>query len=101
MQAVFRTNERFLAPTDHMNILVNVPKTINKSTKESAKIVILDENYFSEEAEVLFAIGKYLSLAEEPLKARDYIRRAIKLDKRYRKKLLEDKAFDQVWDSFA
>lgn len=74
---------------------------LNKSPKEAAKILILDENYFSEEAEVLFAIGKYLSLAEEPLRARNYIRRAIKLDNRYRKKLLEDKAFDQVWDSFA
>ena len=74
---------------------------LNKSPKEAAKILILDENYFSEEAEILFAIGRYLSFAKEPLRARDYIRRAIKLDNRYRKKLLEDKALDQVWDSFA
>ena len=74
---------------------------LNKSPKEAAKILILDENYFSEEAEILFAIGRYLSFGEEPVIARDYIRRAIKLDNRYRKKLLEDKALDQVWDSFA
>ena len=53
-----------------------------------------------EQADVLFAIGRYLALADDLNKAKDYIRRAIKLNGMYRSEFLEDDAFDAVWDSF-
>ena len=51
-------------------------------------------------ADVLFAIGRYLALAGNLNKAKDYIRRAIKLNGKYRSEFLEDDAFDAVWESF-
>jgi hypothetical protein len=55
---------------------------------------------FKEQADVLFAIGRYLALADEIMRARDYLRRAMKLDTNLRTEFLDDSAFDAVWDSF-
>ena len=68
--------------------------------KEAAEILIEEEESFTQRADVLFAIGRYLALADEIMRARDYIRRAIKLDNNYRADFLEDSAFDGVWESF-
>ena len=68
--------------------------------KEAAEILIEEEESFTQRADVLFAIGRYLALADEIMRARDYIRRAIKLDGKYRADFLEDSAFDGVWESF-
>ena len=37
---------------------------------------------------------------EEIQRAREYIRRAIKMDGSLRAEFIEDSAFDSVWDSF-
>ena len=58
------------------------------------------QDNFKEQADVLFAIGRYLALVGNLNKAKDYIRRAIKLDGKYRSEFLEDDAFDAVWESF-
>ena len=71
-----------------------------KGAKEAAEMLIEDEDNFKEQADVLFAIGRYLALADEIMRARDYLRRAIKLDKNLRAEFLDDSAFDAVWDSF-
>ena len=52
--------------------------------RETAEILIEDEDNSKEQASVLFAIGRYLALANDLNKAKDYIRRAIKLDGKYR-----------------
>jgi hypothetical protein len=41
-----------------------------------------------------------LALADEVMRARDYLRRAMKLDKNLRAEFLDDSAFDAVWESF-
>ena len=71
-----------------------------KGAKEGAEVLIEDEDSFKEQADVLFAIGRYLALADEIMRARDYLRRAMKLDKNLRSDFLDDSAFDTVWDSF-
>ena len=71
-----------------------------KGAKEAAEVLIADEDSFKEQADVLFAIGRYLALANDLNKAKDYIRRAIKLNGKYRSEFLEDDAFDAVWESF-
>ena len=71
-----------------------------KGAKEAAEVLIEDEDSFKEQADVLFAIGRYLWLAGDRNKAKDYIRRAIKLNGKYRSEFLEDPAFDAVWESF-
>ena len=71
-----------------------------KGAKEAAEVLIEDEDSFKEQADVLFAIGRYLALAGNLNKAKDYIRRAIKLNGNYRSEFLEDDAFDAVWESF-
>ena len=71
-----------------------------KGAKEAAEVLIEDEDSFKEQADVLFAIGRYLTLANEIMRARDYLRRAMKLDKNLRSEFLNDSAFDAVWDSF-
>ena len=70
-----------------------------KGAKEAAEMLIEDEDSFKEQADVLFAIGRYLALANDLNKAKDYIRRAIKLDNKYQSKFLEDDMFDAIWES--
>ena len=71
-----------------------------KGAKKAAEVLIEDEDSLKEQADILFAIGRYLALADEIMRARDYLRRAMKLDKNLRSKFLDDSAFDAVWDSF-
>ena len=71
-----------------------------KGAKEAAEFLLKDEDSFSEQADVLFAIGRYSALANDLGKAKDFVRRAIKLDGKYRAEFLDDSAFDEVWDSF-
>lgn len=71
-----------------------------KGAKEAAEVLIEDEYSFKEQADVLFAIGRYLALAGNLNKAKEYIRRAIKLNGKYRSEFLDDPTFDAVWDSF-
>ena len=71
-----------------------------KGAKQAAEVLIEDEEGFKEQADVLFAIGRYLALADDIMRARDYLRRAMKLDKNLRSEFLDDSAFDAVWDSF-
>lgn len=71
-----------------------------KGAKDAAEVLIEDEDSFKEQADALFAIGRYLAWADDLNKAKDYIRRAIKLNGKYRSEFLEDDAFDPVWGSF-
>ena len=73
-----------------------------KGAKEAAEFLLEDEDSFSEQADVLFAIGRYskAATANDLGKAKDFVRRAIKLDGKYRAEFLDDSAFDEVWDSF-
>ena len=71
-----------------------------RGAKKAAEVLIEDEDSLKEQADVLFAIGRYLALADELLKARDYLRTAIKLDNKYRAEFIQDEAFDGVWESF-
>ena len=76
------------------------PNVSTKPKEGHAEVLIEDEDSFKEQADVLFAIGRYLALADDLNKAKDYIRRAIKLNGNYRSEFLEDPAFDAVWESF-
>jgi predicted Zn-dependent protease len=69
-----------------------------KGAKEAAEVLIEDEDSFKEQADVLFAIGRYLALASNLNKAKDYIRRAIKLNGKYRSEFLEDDMFNSEWE---
>ena len=69
-----------------------------KGAKEAAEMLIEDEDSFKEQADVLFAIGRYLWLAGDRNKGNNYIRRAIKLDGKYQSKFLEDDMFDAIWE---
>jgi predicted Zn-dependent protease len=62
--------------------------------------LLLDEEHFKESARYNFAIGRYFALANEIQRAREYTKRAIKMDGSLRAEFLEDSAFDSVWDSF-
>ena len=61
--------------------------------------LLLDEERFKESARYIFAIGRYYALANEIQRAREYVRRAIKMDGSLRTEFLEDSALDSVWDS--
>ena len=61
--------------------------------------LLLDEERFNS-ARYIYAIGRYYALANEIQRAREYVRRAIKMDGSLRAGFLEDSAFDAVWDSF-
>ena len=69
-----------------------------KVAKEAAEMLMEDEDNFKEQADVLFAIGRYLWLAGDRNKGNNYIRRAIKLDGKYRSEFLEDDMFDAIWE---
>ena len=62
--------------------------------------LLVDEERFSKLARYVFAIGRYYALANEVQRAREYTKRAIKMDGSLRSEFLEDSAFDSVWDSF-
>ena len=57
-------------------------------------------NALRRSARYIFAIGRYYALAQEIQQAREYTKRAIKMDGSLRAEFLEDSAFDSVWDSF-
>jgi tetratricopeptide (TPR) repeat protein len=67
----------------------------------AANLLIDKGERVSKDADVLFSIGRYLAMAEDFSNAKNYIRRAIKLNHKYRKAFLEDPVFDGLWESFA
>ena len=67
----------------------------------AANLLIDKSEIVGNEADVLFSIGRFLAMAEDFSNAKNYIRRAIKLNHRYRKAFLEDPVFDGLWESFA
>ena len=71
-----------------------------KGAKEAAEILIEDDDNFKEQADVPFAIGRYLALVDEIMRDRHYLRRAMKLDNNLRTEFLDDSPFDAVWESF-
>jgi predicted Zn-dependent protease len=68
--------------------------------EKAVEALLLDEERFKQSARYIFAIGRYYALANEIGRAREYTRRAIKIDGSLRADFLEDSAFDAVWDSF-
>ena len=62
--------------------------------------LLLDEERFKQSARYIFSIGRYYALANEIQRAREYVRRAIKMNGSLRAEFIEDSAFDSVWDSF-
>jgi tetratricopeptide (TPR) repeat protein len=68
--------------------------------EKAVETLLLDEERFKESARYVYAIGRYYALANEIQRAREYIRRAIKMDGSLRAEFLEDSAFDSVWNSF-
>ena len=62
--------------------------------------LLLDEERFKESARYIYAIGRYYALANEVQRAREYTKRAIKMDGSLRAEFLEDSTFDSAWDSF-
>ena len=68
--------------------------------EKAVETLLLDEERFKESARYVYAIGRYYALANEIQRARDYIRRAIKMNGSLRAEFIEDSAFDSVWDSF-
>ena len=68
--------------------------------EKAVETLLLDEERFKESARYVYAIGRYYALANEIQRARDYIRRAIKMNGSLRSEFIEDSAFDSVWDSF-
>jgi tetratricopeptide (TPR) repeat protein len=68
--------------------------------EKAVETLLLDEERFSKSARYVYAIGRYYALANEIQRAREYVRRAIKMDGSLRAEFIEDSAFDSVWDSF-
>ena len=68
--------------------------------EKAVETLLLDEERFKESARYVYAIGRYYALANEVERAREYVRRAIKMDGSLRSEFIEDSAFDAVWDSF-
>jgi tetratricopeptide (TPR) repeat protein len=68
--------------------------------EKAVETLLLDEERFSKSARYVYAIGRYYALANEVQRAREYVRRAIKMDGSLRSEFIEDSAFDSVWDSF-
>ena len=68
--------------------------------EKAVQAQLLDEERFKQSARYVYAIGRYYALANEIQRAREYTRRAIKMDVSLRAEFLEDSAFDSVWDSF-
>ena len=70
-----------------------------RGAEKAVEALLLDEERFKESARYVYAIGRYYALANEIQRAREYTRRAIKMDGSLRTEFLEDSAFDAVWDS--
>jgi tetratricopeptide (TPR) repeat protein len=68
--------------------------------EKAVEALLLDEERFSNSARYVYAIGRYYALANEIQRARECVRRAIKMDVSLRTEFIEDSAFDSVWDSF-
>ena len=68
--------------------------------EKAVETLLLDEERFKESARYVYAIGRYYALAQEIQRAKEYTRRAIKMDGSLRAEFIEDSAFDGVWDSF-
>ena len=68
--------------------------------EKAVEVLLLDEERFSKSARYVYAIGRYYALANEIQRAKEYTRRAIKMDGSLRAEFIEDSAFDSVWDSF-
>ena len=68
--------------------------------EKAVETLLLDEERFKESARYVYAIGRYYALAQEIQRAKEYTRRAIKMDGSLRAEFIEDSAFDSVWDSF-
>ena len=68
--------------------------------EKAVETLLLDEERFKESARYVYAIGRYYALANEIQRAKEYTRRAIKMDGSLRAGFLEDSALDTVWDSF-
>ena len=71
-----------------------------KGAEKAVEALLLDEERFGKSARYVYAIGRYYALANEIQRAREYTRRAIKMDGSLRAEFIEDSAFDSVWDSF-
>jgi tetratricopeptide (TPR) repeat protein len=69
-------------------------------SEKAVEALLLDEERFKESARYVYAIGRYYALAQEIQRAKEYTRRAIKMDGSLRAEFIEDSAFDGVWDSF-
>ena len=68
--------------------------------EKAVEALLLNEERFNESAGYIFAIGRYYAMANEIQLAREYTKRAIKMDGSLRAEFLEDSAFNSVWDSF-
>ena len=68
--------------------------------EKAVEALLLDEERFEESARYVFSIGRYYALANEIQRAREYVRKAIKMDGSLRAEFLEDSAFVFVRDSF-
>ena len=68
--------------------------------EKAVESLLLDEERFKESARYVYAIGRYYALSHEIQRAREYTKRAIKMDGSLRVEFLEDSAFDAVLDSF-
>jgi tetratricopeptide (TPR) repeat protein len=71
-----------------------------EGAEKAVEALLLDEERFGKSARYVYAIGRYYALANEVQRAREYTRRAIKMDGSLRAEFIEDSAFDSVWDSF-
>ena len=71
-----------------------------EGAEKAVEALLLDEERFGKSARYVYAIGRYYALANEIQRAKEYTRRAIKMDGSLRAEFIEDSVFDAVWDSF-
>ena len=71
-----------------------------QGAEKAVETLLLDEERFKESARYVYAIGRYYALADEVQRAREYTKRAIKMDGSLRAEFIEDSAFNVVGDSF-
>ena len=68
--------------------------------EKAVEALLLKEERFEQSARYVFSIGRYYALSHEIQRAREYTKRAIKMNGSLRAEFLEDPAFNEVWDSF-